>query len=150
MKYIIPALPPSDNKYKGRTNIWQYWEDKKDWEKLVFCHCRPRPDKPIPHATVTLKYFFKTRVRHDPDNYSGKFILDGLVRCGILIDDSFDHVNLVLRGGYDKNNPRTEIEVEENDAKEQICKYYSGATIIQQDTGIVQMENGRRIELWNL
>lgn len=115
MKYIIPALPPSDNRYKGRKNVWQYREDKKLWEQLVFAYCRPIPPAPICRATVMITYYFKTRGRRDPDNYSGKFILDGLVRCGILQDDSFENIDLVLRcGGYDKNNPRTEIEVEEN------------------------------------
>lgn len=112
MKYIIPKIPPSDNVYKGRKNVWEYRETKKEWEEYVFAYCRPRPSKPIAVATVTITYFFKKRGRRDPDNYSGKFILDGLVRCGILVDDSFDNINLVLRGAYDKDNPRTEIQVE--------------------------------------
>ena len=49
--------------------------------------------------------------RRDPDNYSGKMLLDPLVREGILIDDSFDVVTLVLGGKVDKKNPRTEIEI---------------------------------------
>lgn len=39
-------------------------------------------------------------------------ILDGLVRCGIIQDDSFDCIDLIIQcGGYDSGNPRTEIEV---------------------------------------
>lgn len=116
MKYIIPHIPPSDNVYKGRKNVWQYREDKKLWEQYVFAYCLPRPSAPHKTATVTITYFFKTHGRRDPDNYSGKFILDGLVRCGILADDSFDNIRLILRGGYDKENPRTEIEVEQHEA----------------------------------
>lgn len=55
--------------------------------------------------------FFRTRQRHDPDNYNGKFILDGLREAGIIEDDSFKNVELQLCGSYDKENPRTEIEV---------------------------------------
>ena len=40
-------------------------------------------------------------------------ILDGLVKAGILKDDSFDCINLLLQGRYDKNNPRTEIKIQE-------------------------------------
>lgn len=40
-------------------------------------------------------------------------ILDGLVKSGILQDDSFEHITLVLKSGYDKLNPRTEITVQE-------------------------------------
>lgn len=113
MKYIIPEIPPSNNKFIGRNARWEYQEIKKYWEQLIFYTCRPRPDKPIEKAVVTLTYYFKTKIRHDPDNYAGKLILDGLTRAGIIEDDSFDHVRLVLCGGYDKENPRTEIEVEE-------------------------------------
>ena len=113
MKYIIPEIPPSNNKFIGRNARWEYQEIKKYWEELIFYTCRPRPDKPFKKAVVTLTYYFPTKIRHDPDNYAGKLILDGLTRAGIIEDDSFDHVQLVLRGGYDKENPRTEIEVEE-------------------------------------
>lgn len=113
MKYIIPEIPPSNNKFIGRNARWEYQEVKKYWEELIFYTCRPRPDKPFKKAVVTLTYYFPTKIRHDPDNYAGKLILDGLTRAGIIEDDSFDHVQLVLRGGYDKENPRTEIEVEE-------------------------------------
>lgn len=111
MKYIIPAIPPSMNKYKGRSNMWEYHKDKADWEQRVAVCCRPRPDKPIAKCVLTLTYFFKTRVRHDPNNYDGQFITDGLVKAGIIADDSFDVLDLVLRGDYDKHNPRTEIDI---------------------------------------
>lgn len=43
--------------------------------------------------------------------HNGKFILDGLREAGIIEDDSFSNVELQLCGSYDKENPRTEIEV---------------------------------------
>ena len=113
MKYIIPEIPPSNNKFIGRNARWEYREIKKYWEELIFYTCRPRPDKPFKKAVVTLTYYFPDKRRRDSDNFSGKMILDGLTRAGIIEDDSFDHVQLVLCGGYDKENPRTEIEVEE-------------------------------------
>lgn len=113
IKYTIPSIPPSDNRFKGRQNVWEYRETKKEWTNSVMTLCRPRPKEPIEKAVVTLTYYFKTRVRHDPDNYSGKFILDGLVKAGILADDSFANIELKLVGRYDKLNPRTEIEITE-------------------------------------
>lgn len=62
---------------------------------------------------IKITYYFRTKTRHDPDNYSGKFILDGLVKAGVITDDSFNNINLILSGKYDKDNPRTEIEVED-------------------------------------
>lgn len=70
-----------------------------------------RPKKPLERAIVNITYYFKDRRRRDPDNYSGKMLLDPLVKEGILIDDSFDVVTLVLDGKVDKKNPRTEIEI---------------------------------------
>lgn len=70
-----------------------------------------RPKKPLERAIVNITYYFKDRRRRDPDNYSGKMLLDPLVKEGILIDDSFDVVTLVLDGKVDKQNPRTEIEI---------------------------------------
>lgn len=115
MKYTINEIPPSNNKFSGRKNVWQYREEKKRWSQLVNLMCRPKPDKPIEKATVTLVYYFKTKIRHDPDNYSGKFILDGLVQAGIIADDSFKNIDLHLHGYTDKDNPRTVIEVTERD-----------------------------------
>ena len=86
-------------------------EEKKRWETLMAVYCRPRPAAPLEKAVVKLTYYFPSRIRRDPDNYSGKMILDGLVRCGIIRDDCFEAVELVLAGRYDKDNPRTEIEV---------------------------------------
>ena len=90
-KYIIPEIPPSNNKFIGRN---------------------AKPPAPITKAKVTLDYYFGNRIRRDPDNYSGKMVLDGLVKADIIQDDSFDCINLSLNGRYDKLNPRTEITVE--------------------------------------
>lgn len=108
-RYTIPALPPSNNKYIGKNKCWEYQKVKKQWEVLVRAACKPLPQKPIEKAEVTLHYFFKDKRRRDPDNYSGKMILDGLVRAGILVDDSFEYVQLRIEASVSKENPRTEI-----------------------------------------
>lgn len=84
------------------------------WEWLVRQSVgKDKPKKPLKKSIVTLTYYFKTRHRRDPDNYSGKFILDGLVKAKVIEDDSFNNIELQLNGKYDKDNPRTEIEVKE-------------------------------------
>ena len=110
--YIIPEIPPSNNKFIGRNTRWQYQAEKKRWAEMIAWLCRPKPPTPIPKAQVTLDYYFGNRIRHDPDNYAGKMVLDGLVKAGIIQDDSFDRINLSLNGRYDKLNPRTEITIE--------------------------------------
>ena len=112
MKIVINEIPPSNNKYMGKTyNYAVYQREKQRWHWLIKCAIKERPKKPLEKAVVHITYYFKNRIRRDPDNYSGKMLLDPLVREGILVDDSFDAVTLMLDGDYDKNNPRTEIEI---------------------------------------
>ena len=114
-KYVIPKIPPSNNKFIGRNARFDYNKQKKEWQRMIFLLCRPAPENPIDKAIVHITYYFPDKRRRDPDNYSGKFILDGLVRAGILTDDDFSHITLRLSGEYDKTNPRTEISIEENE-----------------------------------
>lgn len=114
LRYTIPCVPPSLNQFAGRENIWEYRALKKRWAELAAIYCRPRPKEPIARAILTLTYHFADRRRRDPDNYSGKMILDGLVQAGILLDDSFDNVELRLKKGEpDRHNQRTVIGIEE-------------------------------------
>lgn len=117
-EYKIPNIPPSLNKYAGRKNVWMYREDKQMWKNLVSLSCRPKPEHPIDKAVVTLTYYFSNHRRHDPDNYAGKMVLDGLTDAGIIADDSFEHIELRLRGSYDKHTPRTEITIQEVESLE--------------------------------
>lgn len=116
-KIIINEIPPSNNKYMGRSTKgfhFTYQEEKKKWEWLVRAAVgRNKPKKPINKAVVEITYYFKTKHRRDPDNYSGKFLLDGLVRSGVIEDDSFSNIDLILKGKTDKENPRTEIKIQE-------------------------------------
>lgn len=111
MRYIIPRIPPSNNRYIGRSNRWEYQNDKKFWAKLVYTFCTPKPKEPLEKCIVRITYYFPDRRRRDPDNYSGKMILDGLVLAGILKDDCFGKIDLVLLGLVDRRRPRTEIEI---------------------------------------
>lgn len=114
LKYVISEVPPSNNKYMGRTNRWTYQDDKREWEWLVKSAVgRNKPKKPLDKAIVMTDYYFPTRHRRDPDNYSGKFILDGLVKAKVLEDDSFDNIKLFIAGYHDKENPRVEIYIRE-------------------------------------
>lgn len=112
-RYTIPAIPPSNNRFKGRQNHWEYRTLKQEWEQMVWAYCRPLPPAPLSGVVVRITYYFPTRIRHDPDNYNGVFLLDGMVKAGILRDDSFSCIRLELEGCWDKEQPRTEIEVDE-------------------------------------
>ena len=112
-KYIIPFIPPSNNQFIGKDQKFRYQKIKKEWEQIIKLYTlKNKPYKPIKQCRLTLFYYFKDKIRRDPDNYSGKFILDGLVKSGIIYDDSFFNINLILKASVDKSNPRLEITID--------------------------------------
>jgi Holliday junction resolvase RusA-like endonuclease len=115
LKFVIPDIPKSNNEYIGRKNIYQYQSDKKHWCDMLWAYCRPKPPKPFEKAIVVITYHFTDKIRRDPDNYSGKMILDGLVRNGILKDDSFFCIRLILDAEFGCDNKETVIEVIEKE-----------------------------------
>lgn len=112
MKITINTLPPTINKYIGRTNNWQYQEDKKTYHyevKMQTIGINPKIEK----CKMKITYYFKDKRRHDPSNYD-KMLLDGLVEANIIKDDNYDVIQeFTTIGKYDKKNPRVEIEIEE-------------------------------------
>ena len=111
VKLVLPIIPPSINYYIGRDNRWQYQKDKKkvhEMIKLVTIGKNYNIDK----CKMTIIYYFKDKRRHDPANYD-KFVLDGLVEANIITDDNYSVIQeFTTIGGYDKNNPHTEIIIE--------------------------------------
>lgn len=98
----IPDFPSSYNKYMGRggkkEHIVDYQEEKVMWAWLVRANIKKKPKRPFNKAIVHITYHFDDNRRRDPDNYAGKFILDGLVLAGVIKDDSFDCIDLRLKG----------------------------------------------------
>lgn len=115
MKITINEIPPSNNQYMGNShNFNEYRREKERWHWLIKVALgkAKKPKKPLEKALVKISYFFKDNHRRDPDNYSGKMLLDPLVKEKVLKDDNFDVVTLQIgKGGVDKLSPRTEIEI---------------------------------------
>lgn len=114
IKIIIDNIPPSNNKFMGRENRWNYQKYKKEWAALMRSGMVMIPEKPMKKAKVHIHYTFPTRTRRDPDNYSGKMILDPLVQFGVIQDDSFNNVELILSAGYEKGVKKTIVEIVED------------------------------------
>ena len=116
LKIVVDDIPPSNNRFMGKGSIKQqahiYQDIKRQWAMFIRAAVgRKKPIHPIEKAIVKITYYFPNLIRRDPDNYSGKFILDGLVNAGVLIDDSFKNIELILEGKLDRDNPRTEIKI---------------------------------------
>ena len=122
MRLVLNGVPPSLNRFAGRLNGWEYRSEKERWTSAVQWLAKRelarlgRPAAPD-FAHVAITYFFPDRRRRDPDNYGGKFLLDGLTKAGAIRDDSFAHIALTVRGDTDCKRPRTEIVVTEGDKK---------------------------------
>lgn len=111
---------PIEHPYHPSINTWcilpriqmnalkQKWKDfVKFWMKL-----EKLENRQLDNFDIVLTVFFNTKRRHDTDNQVPKFILDGFTESGFIVDDDEKHLHsLTLKTGYDKENPRTEIEI---------------------------------------
>jgi Holliday junction resolvase RusA-like endonuclease len=114
IKLTIPGTPPSLNQW-SRMHWAKAAKIKKQWENdilYVFLASKAKGVFPLEKARITIKYYFSTNRRRDADNLNLKFILDGLVKAGIIVDDSTKVIGQVItEWGVDKNDPRVEIEI---------------------------------------
>lgn len=112
MKLVLKFIPPTINKYIGRTNRWEYQADKKkihEAVKMSTIGINPKYKK----CNITVIYYFEDRRKHDPSNYD-KMLLDGLVEANIIEDDNYNVIQkFTTIGKYDKIEPRTEVYIEE-------------------------------------
>jgi hypothetical protein len=78
-----------------------YGKLKKDTESSIEYEIRRQKLKPMAYAYLKFIWFEKDK-RRNPDNVSGggpKFVLDSLVRCGILKNDGWSEV-LGIKHGF--------------------------------------------------
>lgn len=101
-------------------NTWVGWHwakksrIKKEWESEIGWLCKKFNNPMLENALIEITYYFDTRHKRDKDNYTPKFIMDGLTKAGIIVDDNTDNIFLNWKLKYDKENPRTEIKIRED------------------------------------
>lgn len=111
----VEAVPPSNNVSQGkggRGRALAYQNTKKMWVDMLWVlrsklKARGELDRytlPLPAATIIMVYHFKTRARRDPDNYSGKMILDALKVNGFIQDDSFKEIDIFPLATFGKTD----------------------------------------------
>lgn len=107
-RIIIEGIPPSLNKIisEAKKHWSRYSRQKKEWlEDVYYQVLQQKPKKFTTPVSVIIELNFKDKRRHDPDNYTPKFIHDGLVEAGILQDDSFKQIQeLTIRLGEERDN----------------------------------------------
>lgn len=93
-------------KRPAMNGLKQKWKDFIKWfvEEQGYANLR------IERCELSQSIYYPTNRRHDIDNSVPKFILDGLVESGMVVDDDSKHVTkLVMRCETDKTHPRTEL-----------------------------------------
>lgn len=113
-KLRIEGIPMALNKYRN-AHYFQLNKEKQDWERIVAVAVKQQGIVSVKRCTIEMEFYFKDKRRHDPDNYAccAKFILDGMVKAGILTDDNFEIIEMlsVKQGGISKK-PYLIIEIE--------------------------------------
>ena len=110
IEFSIPAIPPSINKW-SRSHWSVRANHAKDWYDWVALHAPLAPQKRllIDPAIVTLT--FASPYKIDGDNRA-KFVLDGLVKRGLITDDSAPHLAELRLRTERRRLPQTLIVIE--------------------------------------
>lgn len=108
---VIKTIPPTINKYIGRSNIFQYQNDKKKVHKAIVLETAGINPK-IKKCNMKVTYYFQDKRRRDPGNYD-KMLLDSLVEANIIEDDNYTVIQeYTTVGKVDSKKPRVEIEIQ--------------------------------------
>lgn len=112
-RIIEKPLHPSLNKWiilrrPSMNNLKQQWKEYGIWLINYYGLSNLNIEK----CTITFKYYMPSKRRADCDNMSPKFFLDAMVEANLIKDDSYFILNpLIIWIGYDKDNPRMEIHI---------------------------------------
>ena len=109
-----------EHPYHPSINVWaikpriQMNALKQSWKAFIIWWIKDLGYENMKLDNINIEYdiYHPTKRRTDTDNYSPKFIHDGFVESGFLVDDDREHLHsLTIRCHVDKDNPRTEITV---------------------------------------
>lgn len=111
---------PIPHPYHESINVWmimrrpmmnalkQRWKDFIKWYVGEQGYTNLRIEKCEIEQTV----YYPNHRRHDTDNSVPKFILDGFVESGMIVDDDSEHITkLTLACAIDVESPRTELKI---------------------------------------
>lgn len=116
-KFIIQGRLDGLNEYTSanRSNRYKGNSVKRNNEKSVIFAIRQAKLKKIDKYPVSLEItWYEPNKRRDIDNitFAVKFILDALVKSGVLENDSQRYVNKISHDVQaDKQKPRIEVEI---------------------------------------
>ena len=101
-----------------KTHWSKYYKMQQDTVNLIYYYLKAQKVKPVEKYPIRIEFsYFCANKRRDCDNLasSKKFILDALVKAGVLRNDGWEETS----GGFedhffiDKMNPRVEVIIHE-------------------------------------
>lgn len=121
MKFTIPGRLPNlnDAVNAARSNHYHEAKLRDKWETYIGWYLKKDLGNWKAKEPVILHYhFFEENKRRDKDNVAGyamKLIQDALKNNGYLTGDGWNQIeNFDFRWDVDKQNPRIEVEIDEN------------------------------------
>ena len=86
----IHSLPSSLNK-KLRSHRFKNHKENKSWDFIIDLNCSgKKPNAPLPKASISIiRHSYRT-LDYDGLVGSMKPVVDALVTCGVLVDDSWN------------------------------------------------------------
>lgn len=112
--------PPIKQPYHESINQWMIMKRpmmnalKQKWKNFIKWYVEEQgyANLHIEQCEVEQTIYYNNNRRHDIDNSVPKFVLDGLIEGGMIVDDDSKHIQkLTLMCDVDKYNPRTEIKI---------------------------------------
>ncbi len=109
---------PIAHPYHESINVWMIMKRpmmnalKQKWKDFIvwFVDNQGYTNLRIDKCEIEQTVYYPNNRRHDTDNSVPKFILDGLVQSGMIIDDDSSHIiKLQLKCKTDVKHPRTEL-----------------------------------------
>ena len=113
-------VAPIKNPYHESINKWMIMRRaqmnalKQKWKAFInwLVEDQGYSNLHIERCEISQRIYYPTNRRHDTDNSVPKFVLDGLVESGMIVDDDSKHViKLILECFVDEDDPRTELYI---------------------------------------
>ena len=117
-KHPKASKKPIKHPYHESINEWMIMKRpqmnclKQRWKDFIcwLVHKQGYDNLRIDECEIFQTIYYPTNRRKDLDNSVPKFVLDGLVVSGMIIDDSYKHITkLTMSCDVDPDNPRTEL-----------------------------------------
>lgn len=111
---------PIKHPYHESINVWMIMKRpmmnalKQKWKDFIrwFVSEQGYANLHIEKCEIRQTVYYPNNRRHDIDNSVPKFILDGLVESGMVVDDDCKHITkLILQCDVDTERPRTEMVI---------------------------------------